>query len=51
MNNNGIHWLSDGDYAKALGQLRLNMGGVFDPFKAYGQDVFIPSAREEAIKL
>lgn len=47
----GTLWLSDADYSKAIGQLRLQMGGVFDPFRAYGQDIFIPSAREEAIKL
>jgi len=47
----GAFWLSDADYSKAIGQLRLQMGGVFVPFKDYGQDIFVPSAREEAIKL
>ena len=50
-NHNGIHWLSDDDYAKSIGGLRLQMNGVFEPFKTYGQDVYIPAACKEAVKL
>ena len=46
-----IHWLSDSDYKKAIGQLRLQFNGVFSPFRAYGQDVFIPGAIGECVKL
>ena len=46
-----INWMPQKDYDKAVGQLRLQIGGIFEPFKSYGQDVFIPSAREECIKL
>lgn len=28
-----IHWLTDEDYAKADGQLRLQLNGVFQPLK------------------
>ena len=47
----GIHWLSDEDYSKAVGQLRLQLNGVFRPFDLYGLDVFIPGAIDEVIKL
>lgn len=47
----GVHWLSDEDYAKAVGQLRLQLGGVFEPFRYYGHDVSIPQAIEEVVKL
>lgn len=46
-----IHWLSDEEYAKAVGQLRLNLNGVFDCFRCYGLDVFIPGAVAEAVRL
>jgi len=47
----GIPWLSDSDYKKAVGQLRLQFNGVFEPFHGYGQGVFIPGAIEECVKL
>jgi hypothetical protein len=50
-NYDNIHWLPDGEYKKAIGQLRLQMTGVFNPFTKYGQDIFIPSACDEAVKL
>lgn len=46
-----IHWLSDVDYSKAVGQLRLQLNGVFVPFKVYGLDVFVPGAIAEVVKL
>ena len=46
-----IHWLPDREYAKAVGQLRLQLVGVFHPFDVYGQGVFIPQAVEECVRL
>lgn len=39
------------DYDKAIGQLRLQLNGVFAPFRMYGLDVFIPGAKEQAVLL
>jgi len=46
-----IHWISKDEYDKAVGQLRLQLSGVFQPFKCYGLDVFIPGALAEAVRL
>lgn len=29
----GIHWISDEDYSKAVGQLRLQLNGLFEGFQ------------------
>lgn len=47
----GIPFLPENDYKKAIGQFRLQLGGVFQPFKMYGMDAFIPGAIEEVVKL
>ena len=47
----GIHWLPQAEYDKAVGQLRLQLNGVFKIFDIYGQGVFIPQAVEEAVRL
>lgn len=39
------------DYQKALGQLRLQMNGVFSCFRCYGMDVLVGGAIEEAVHL
>ena len=42
------------DEKKAIGQFRLQLNGAFRPFTGkvnYGQDVFVPQAIEEIIKL
>ncbi len=47
-------WLSDTDYNKAVGQLRLSFNGVFEPFNSkvnYGLSTFVPGAIKEAVKL
>ena len=36
---------------KALGQLGMQLQSVFDCFKFYGQDIYIPGAIEEAKRL
>lgn len=46
-----VHWLSDEEYSKAVGQLRLQLNGVMSPFRQYGQDVFIPQAVDECVRL
>lgn len=45
------NWLSDEDYEKAVGQLRLSLIGVFSPFNIYGLGDFIPGAIAEAVTL
>ena len=47
----GIHWLPDEAYKKAMGQLHLQLNGVFDPFRIHGLDVFIPGAITEIVRL
>jgi len=46
-----IHWVSEAEYEKAVGQLRLQLSGVFKPFMLYGLGVFIPGAVDEAVRL
>jgi len=55
-----IHWLSNEEYAKARGQLRMQVAGVFDFIKVddklpvrymYGAGDGIPRAIEELVKL
>jgi len=43
--------LSEEDYTKAVGQLKLAVGAVLSVFNMYGMDAYIPSAQEEIIKL
>ena len=43
--------ISDGDYSKALGQLKLQLNGVFRPFNMYGQHIYIPGAIDEVVDL
>ena len=46
-----IPWLSDDDYQKSVGQLRLQLNGVFSPFMLYGLDIYVPGAKDAIIKL
>ena len=42
------------DKEKTIGQFRLQLNGVFEPFCGkvhYGQNVFVPQAIEEIVKL
>lgn len=39
-----IHWLEQRDFDKAVGQLRLQLNGVLEPFQLYGQGDYIPGA-------
>ena len=49
--NDYAHWLDEQEYKKAIGQLKLQLNGVFEPFKVHGLDVFIPGAIKETIYL
>ena len=51
INGKVIPWLSEEDYKKSLGQLRMQLSGVFEPFTAYGLDIYIPGAKEAVVKL
>ena len=46
-----IQWLSEDEYKKVVGQLRLHMANVFTPFNKYGLQDYIPNAVIEAVKL
>lgn len=45
------HFLSEEEYAKAIGQFRLQLNGVFSPFRLYGLQDYIPGAIEEVVRL
>ena len=60
MKKYNITWLDDEEYAKAVGQLRMQANSIFDFLKVdeklpvryvYGLDVFIPGATTEIVKL
>ena len=55
-----VHWLPQEEYDKVVGQLRLQIGGVFDFLKVddklpvryqYGMGDFVPGAVEEIVRL
>jgi hypothetical protein len=46
-----IPWLSDEEYAKAVSQLRLQIGGALRPLEAYGQAVYVTGAVNAIMKL
>lgn len=57
---NKVHWLSDEDYAKAIGQFRMNIIAIFDFMKVddkipvrymYGLGNFVQNAVEEIVRL
>lgn len=43
--------LSEGDYAKAVGQLTLALNGVMECFHMYGLSVYVPGAIQEIVQL
>ena len=47
MDNNGIHWLDDESWNKAIGQWRLQAGEILNVFDLYGQGALIPGALGE----
>ena len=47
----GYITLSDEDYFKAVGQLRLAIGAVLTVFNMYGLGVHIKGAQEELVRL
>jgi hypothetical protein len=46
-----VHWLPEEEYAKAVGQLRLQLNGVMEVFMVYGQQPLVTQAIEEVVKL
>lgn len=44
-------WLADGDYAKALGQFRMQVAARLRVFDCYGLGVYISSVVEAIIEL
>ena len=46
-----IHWLEDPDFQKAVGQLKLGLNDVFEPFNELGHHIYIPGAIEEIVEL
>lgn len=51
VSDEGYVVLSDEDYAKAVGQLKLAVGAVLSAFSMYGMDVYIAGAQTEIVKL
>lgn len=50
--NENIHWLSDADYNKSVGQLRLQVGAVLGTtFNMYGMDAYCIGATNAIVKL
>jgi len=41
----------EGEWDKAVGQLRLALNSVLSPLRLYGQDYYVTSATEEIISL
>ena len=43
--------LPQAEYDKAIGQFRLQLNGVLEPFRKYGLAEFIPGAIKEIVQL
>ena len=46
-----INRLPQEEYDKAVGQFRLQLNGIFEPFRKYGLAEFIPGAIKEIVEL
>lgn len=44
-------FLSDEEYAKALGQFRLQLNGLMHPLRLYGQHIYVDQVTEEVVQL
>jgi len=51
MSDTTIHYIPEADYNKAIGQLRMQLSGVFHDFNMYGLGDMIPGAKEVCIRL
>ena len=51
MSKQPVPFLPDKEYQKAIGQFRLQLNSVFEPFQAYGLKDHIPGAVAEIVKL
>ena len=47
----GIFWLPEEDYKKAIGQFRMQIAGALNPLRMYGQGEYVDMAVEEIILL
>ena len=45
------NWLEESDYKKAVGQARLQIGGILQAFATQGMDVYIPEATEAIMQV
>ena len=47
---NGVPWLSNEDYVKAVGQLRLHVTNLMSPFDTMGMGDFIGGTVDQIVK-
>ena len=46
-----IYWLDEESFAKAKGQLRLQVGEILSVFNIYGLDSLVPGAIDEILEV
>jgi len=46
-----LNYIPKQEYDKAIGQFRLQLYGIFESFRCYGLDIYIPGAIGEVVKL
>lgn len=46
-----IYWLDEQSFAKAKGQLRLQVGEILSVFNMYGMGDYVPGAIEEILEV
>ncbi len=46
----GVHWLPQDAYDKAVGSFRLHVTALMSPFNTMGMDVFIPGTVDQIVK-
>ena len=51
MKNGYGYWLEQEKYEKVMGQARLQLNGIFEPLRMYGQGVYADSAIEEVMHI
>lgn len=50
-NPENYNWLPQPDYDKAIGQLRMALGGIMSPLDKYGNREYVTMCIEEIIRL
>ena len=51
MKNGYGYWLEQEKYDKVMGQARLQLNGIFEPLRMYGQNVYVDLAIEEVMHI